>query len=57
MGRQQVKAFVDYRGTSCRGAVPVGKSTVEVVKSAVHGVQDELEGRIHGTTTALKTVK
>jgi hypothetical protein len=32
VGRQQVEAFIDCRGASCRGTVSVGKSTVEVVK-------------------------
>jgi hypothetical protein len=27
---------------------------VEVVESGIHGVQDELQGWIHGTTTTLE---
>jgi hypothetical protein len=54
VGRQQVEAFIDCHGVSCRCAVSIGKSTIEVIESAVHGVWDELEGRIHDTTMALK---
>jgi hypothetical protein len=51
---QQIEALVDGGGALRRGVISVGESVVEVVKSGIHGVEDELQVRIHGTMTTLE---
>jgi hypothetical protein len=55
--RQQVEALIHCCCASRRGGVPISEAAIEVVEAAVHGIQDELQRRIHGTTAALQTGK
>jgi hypothetical protein len=51
---QQIEALADGDGKLCRGAISIGELAVVVVESGIHGVEDELQVRIHGTTMALE---